>query len=80
MQYLILYYRFIVTQMVDDVMNIQDELLGAHNLSTSMSGPPPKPLGQPHVLPFDLNTSPIPATSPQSESPRTLQVYHQDTV
>lgn len=59
--------------MVDDVMNIQDELLGAHNLSTSMSGPPPKPLGQPHVLPFDLNTSPIPATSPQSESPRKLQ-------
>lgn len=61
-------------QMIDDVMIIQKGLLVAHNLSTSgVSGS--KPSGQPHILPFDLNTSPIPATSPQSnssESPRKL--------
>lgn len=65
--------HFIGIQMVDDVMSIQSGLLVAHDLSTSTNGP--KASGHPHVLPFDLNTSPIPANSPQSnstESPRKL--------
>lgn len=66
----------IAVQMVDDVMSIQNGLLAAHNLSTGTSNGF-KPSGQPHVVPFDLNTSPIPANSPQSnsmtsESPRRL--------
>ena len=62
-----------VLQMIDDVMSIQNGLLVAHKLSTSTSGA--KPSGQPHVMPFDLNTTPIPASSHQSnssESPRKL--------
>ena len=48
--------------MIDDVTNIQNGLLIAHNMADSKSS------GQPHLLPFDLNASPILMASPQSDT------------